>query len=376
MLPLVAAAGRRAAGMRAFQARCEAWVRDAIRADLEVERLVQRVRMGLERREIPFVWWKGACFRDVLYPQPWLRAMRDVDLLLLDRDLDRAVAALESLGFRARRGYPSRPFSMRFSTERQLDAPRGGMVELHAGPTYERAGSRVDLDGLLTRRLGTPRGPIPAWEDHLLLLAIHHARTGMLAGIRHLLDMARLVTVCPLDWGTVQQRARGWGCQTALSVCLEAVRSWFGLELPVRLEPMEPKGFRGVLIRSLALRGAGGPGGGRLRIVPLSTSAPGWVHDLWRPFLYGLLLDQRSSRCAFFAHVLATRAIDLGALAWRGVRFRQHAGFDGSGPSDGVDPSFMSGRGFRGSATARTTRTGTGPGSASRASRTRARRPS
>ena len=49
----------------------------------------------LEEGEIPFIPLKGSVLRDY-YPEPWLRTSGDVDILVKEDDLDRAVALLES----------------------------------------------------------------------------------------------------------------------------------------------------------------------------------------------------------------------------------------------------------------------------------------
>ncbi len=312
LIPLVAAAGRRAGRHPTLRERAEAWTRDAIRRDLAVDRLLRRASDLLERAGVPFLVMKGTCFRDTLYPASWMRPMADVDLLVRRADLGRAARALGEGGFRVRASYPTRPFSMKYSLERQLDAPGGGLVEVHAGPTYEPQGLAVDLDGVFARAVRVPRGLAPAWEDHLLFVAVHQARTGMLAGVRPFLDAARLIETRPLDWEAAAGRAASWGCAAALFYTLEAVRCLFGTAVPAPvLARLAPGGWRAALLRALVLRGAGDPAGGLLRAAPLRAS-PAFLYDLWRPGLYALLLDRPGPRTAFLAWVAGSRAVDRG----------------------------------------------------------------
>ncbi len=311
LLWLVAAAGRHVGGRDDLREKSDVWTREAVREDLFMERLLRLSTDLLGRAGVPYLLIKGACFRDTLYPATWMRGMSDVDLLVRKADVERAVHALRRAGFRLRTSYPTRPFSMRWSLERQLDAPGGGLVEVHGGPSYEPFGLFVDIEGVFERALATPMGLAPAWEDHLVLVSIHQARTGMLAGMRPFLDLALLIEMRSLDWGTTVERAASWGCGSALLYSLEAVRCLFGTEVPAWvMARLAPRGVRAALLKALVLRGAGGPVGGRMRVAPLGD-APLWVFDLWRPSLYALLLDRGGPRAAFLAWVAATRAVDL-----------------------------------------------------------------
>lgn len=310
LLPLVAAAVLYSERHPEMRERAQGWTREAIRRDLAVDRLLRMASDALKRSRIPFLWMKGACFRDALYPATWMRTMTDVDLLVRRFDLEQTVRALEEAGFRVRSFYPTRPFSARYSLERQLDAPQGGLVEVHAGFTYEPFGLTVDLDKVFARALRTSRGLIPSWEDHLLIVAIHQARTGMLAGVRPFLDVARLIETCPLDWAAAAKRARDWGCSAILYYALEAVRCLFGTLVPTAvLAHLGPSGARAVLLRALVLRGAGDPVGGRLRAGTLRV-APAIVFNLWRPGLYALLLDRHGPRAAFLTWIAGARTAD------------------------------------------------------------------
>lgn len=315
LLPLLAEAGRKTTRHPGLGRRCGEWTREAIRHDLVTDRVLSRTTDFLNRARIPFLLWKGACFRELLYPATWLRVMADVDFLVHPEDLERAVHVLADQGFRPRTSYPARPFSMRFSLERQVDAPDGGLIEMHGGPTYEPHGLRADLEGMFSRAIQAPSGLVPSWEDHLLLVAVHQARTGMLAAVRPFLDMALLIETKPLDWTAVTQRAQSWGCASALHFSLQAVRCLFGSTVSGSvLDRTAPRGLRGALLRGLASRGSGDPIGGRLRVAPIPRDAPETLYHLFRPMLYALFLDRFSPRLSFLAWIAFSRLVDVSGL--------------------------------------------------------------
>lgn len=58
-----------------------------------------RIYETLEKAKIPFIPLKGAIIRN-FYPQPWMRTSCDIDILVQEADLDRAISALKTdLGY-------------------------------------------------------------------------------------------------------------------------------------------------------------------------------------------------------------------------------------------------------------------------------------
>lgn len=75
----------------------------------------------LESAEIPFLPLKGAVMRRY-YPEPWMRTSCDIDILVKEEDLERAVKKLESTGYRN---------EGRSMYDVSLYSPRGVHIELH-----------------------------------------------------------------------------------------------------------------------------------------------------------------------------------------------------------------------------------------------------
>lgn len=274
-------------------------LRSAASRDLVIEQNLALVSDALERADVPCLLEKGAFFRDSLYPASWMRPMVDLDLLVLPRDQDDVVAALSAAGFTSRELPPSRPFSGRLSLERILMSPRGDLaVEVHAGLTHERFGFGDDLTGLFQRARDTrwPGARTLGWEDHLLHAAIHLARSGMAVRLKHYLDVDRLARTADLDWDVLAERARSWGCATALFFTLDFARGLFGTPVPdetlVRTSPAGPRSW---LLGGLLTRDDGGTG--------LSFA-------LWKSLILPALYDRLGDRAGFVAWMAGTRIVD------------------------------------------------------------------
>ncbi len=75
----------------------------------------------MEQAQIPFIPLKGSVIRD-LYPEPWMRTSCDIDVLVHEEDLDRAIALLIEMGYE-NEGRGSHDVSLRSAS--------GVHVELH-----------------------------------------------------------------------------------------------------------------------------------------------------------------------------------------------------------------------------------------------------
>ena len=198
----------------AFPASWRAARRAAALAWLGHLRTQALVQAALDEAAIAALWLKGARLAQ-LYPAPELRPMRDLDLLVREGELERALGALRALGYR--------------STE-----PGRAADWHHLPPLVHDELTPIELH----RRLWTasPRQPGDLWEravrhDGALYpctahLAAHCAVHGVIshrldAGPAMLLDMAMLADA-GLDWSRVREAARadGWEAAGALLIAL------------------------------------------------------------------------------------------------------------------------------------------------------------
>jgi hypothetical protein len=187
------------------------------------------------------------------YPEPGLRPMDDIDLLLPRADHARAVETLVRAGWQvARTGEGDH-----YDTVLTHDEVPSLFLEVHFG--LEAGAERVtalDPEALWARRqplecAGTPAFGLPAAEE-LVVLAAH-------AGKPHhrfvrLVWMADLAMIAGreanVDWDRVHAVARAARCVTVVGTALEMARR-AGVDAPAGLFPLPTRGGRGTTMRQL-----------------------------------------------------------------------------------------------------------------------------
>jgi hypothetical protein len=181
---------------------------------------LRRILRAFADHRVDAVSFKGPTLATEVYGELALRAMRDLDLLVREADVERAKHLLMSLGFTARSAQTSKSVSwtLRHCSEVQLwHCQTGIKVDMHwrlfpghmrfplGFDAVWRRSSTVSLDDYQVRNLSL--------EDLLLVLCMHATKhTGRLSCI---CDVAELVNrrSATLDWGEVMGQARRLGTQ-------------------------------------------------------------------------------------------------------------------------------------------------------------------
>ena len=151
------------------------------RMDYDYEQLCQT----LEAAEIPFIPLKGSILRQY-YPEPWMRTSCDIDVLVHEADLDMAVQALVSQGWRAEK--------KRNYHDLSLYSPNNTHLELH----FQLAENMENIDPVL-KRVWEHSAPVEGKQyahrqsnafflfHHLAHMSYHFVAGG--CGIRPFLDL-------------------------------------------------------------------------------------------------------------------------------------------------------------------------------------------
>jgi len=178
---------------------------------------------------------KGPVLAERLYPDPTVRCSMDLDILVADRDTERATEVLEALGYALERG-PSVTYARRHHHHVHLLARRGPMIELHFR-TYAGFGVTIPAEELLDRaRPYLTAGGAPCLvlepEDEALYLAVH-AAGHCFDRLLWLYDLKLLhARERRLDWDAVAVRARALGVMAALAIACDLLQRRLGVAVP------------------------------------------------------------------------------------------------------------------------------------------------
>lgn len=207
---------------------------------------------SLRQENLAVIVLKGAHLAATVYPDPALRYMNDIDLLLHPADLPAAFAVLQALGYQ-----PAIliDWAKHLATDHHL--PRFGKpgvvagVELHWTITRPNQPYTIVLDGLWVRATPvtlagvTVRGLCP--EDLLLHICEHASyHHHFLQRMRFLCDIDALVrhTAEEMDWGQVQQRAQDYRWTKGVYLALLLAQQLLATPVPQAvLEQLQAAGF-------------------------------------------------------------------------------------------------------------------------------------
>jgi hypothetical protein len=203
-----------------------------------LERELHQVLDAFARAAIDAIVLKGACLAWNVYPEPALRSMGDVDLLVRTADLERARDVLLDLGYApgdyvATHHLPA------------MRKPGATTIEVHW--TIERASSpfRIDVAALWARAVPARVAGRPVLSlspaDLLIHLSLHVAyhhrfcvdsRQGI--DLKHLYDVLALMRrpAAAIEWGELCRTATEWGAAPYVYAVLDLVEQLFGVPIP------------------------------------------------------------------------------------------------------------------------------------------------
>lgn len=191
------------------------------------------------------------------YPEPGLRPMSDIDVLLPARDHARALRLLDAAGWTVSRAAGRDRYDTVLVHEGVPSLP----LELHYGleSSYERV-TKLDAVALWDRRepidcLGTPAFRLPRPEE-LVMLCTHAGKP--YHGFTRLVWIADLAMVVgdaaeagqPVQWDRVRAVADAGGCLTLVSAAL-ALAKRAGVQASDSMFPLPDRGWRAAALRRL-----------------------------------------------------------------------------------------------------------------------------
>ncbi|MBN1422597.1 MAG: nucleotidyltransferase family protein [Planctomycetes bacterium] len=236
----VPAAARRQAN-EAYRA-CAMW-------NILVGGTCRKMLRALERGGVRGALLKGIAFSHTLYPTDATRTLGDLDLLVRPRDVDRARAIIEGLGYRlATAPYDERYYRERHFHFRLVGRCGGGTltIELHWSLTPPLHFALLPTGEIMDRLAPMRIEGDEAWtlcpEDHLFHLCLQVDRF-RLRLFRHV-DAHLLIARTPgFDWDAFVARARRRGLRRTAASFLRELALLYGTPIPeavLRALPPDP----------------------------------------------------------------------------------------------------------------------------------------
>jgi hypothetical protein len=198
---------------------------------------------------------KGPLLGERIYPEGALRPSVDLDLLVAENDLGRAVAALERAGWEADAG-PTAVYARQHHHHLQLRREGQPPLELHFRARVA-FGTVMPAADLVARSTGVTsthgRGlRILAPEDEVVYLAVHATAHGF-TRLMWLYDLKLLCRASEIDWRVVVERARSVRMLTAVAFACTMLRERLSVAVP-DLPELRPQGLRHRLARRVQQR--------------------------------------------------------------------------------------------------------------------------
>jgi hypothetical protein len=220
--------------------------------------LLRRARLhevlgALGAAGVPAMLLKGAALVETVYPEPGLRPMVDLDVLVPAQEIERAHTAVRNLGYVVNPQQTAETHQgMR---DRHYHYPslvaRDGMMAVEIHRHVLMGPSAFDISGFWERARPGTGGPahlLPAPEDLLLHVGIHFSNDRLFwskGALGQLTDMAWIAACHPLDWDDVVRRAAEYGVGGRLFLALLTARLLVCPDVPESvLEALRPDGYR------------------------------------------------------------------------------------------------------------------------------------
>ncbi len=207
---------------------------------MELERCLQ----VLSKEGISAMLLKGAItFVKPIYPSPFLRFMSDIDLLVKQQELAKAIAILEDLGYLCDisvfDGKRLRHYHQHLYTDIGI-----GAVELHHYPISLRYSDWIDLDSWWAEAeevtLGKASALIPSPKHQILHILLHNGighESQLLSNIGRQFDFALNVEYYrdKINWEAYAFSLRNKKFRKLLEIYLYLTHKNIGLKLPYNL---------------------------------------------------------------------------------------------------------------------------------------------
>ena len=197
------------------------------------------VLAALRSVDVLVIVLKGAQLAATVYPDPALRSMADIDLLVRREDIARTAAVLLALGFRQTEPTDGdENYDVHFHL-RPFLRHAGWTIEVHRGLDRPISDIGTDMSGIWQRAREAQVAGVPvlvlAPEDLLLHLCLHITlQHRFRVGLRHLIDLPMVVTHfnTAMSWDAFVARARHANAARYAYFALSVTQRLLGCDVP------------------------------------------------------------------------------------------------------------------------------------------------
>jgi hypothetical protein len=197
-----------------------------------------RITEGLTAKGIPCIGLKGVVLCRTLYPEPALRPMFDIDVLVKREDLRGADEEFRKAGYQPV-GFPlpdipqGSVYDTHYIKGKEAPVP----LELH-WDLGEKNRYRLDVSGIWDRARPSRYGPFLEMsdDDTLVYLSLHFFKHYLFKSLPWLCDLYEWITQRKLDWEGIIEGARNQSVATFLYYTLQVLEDFYALSLPIRPE--------------------------------------------------------------------------------------------------------------------------------------------
>lgn len=195
------------------------------------EEICRTLKRLFSDADIPYFIIKGPVIAD-LYPDPALRLMGDVDIVVHPEDRDACHEILVSNGFLVTSKQDGREWQY---YKNNIE------FELHDRLVYRETVNRKGHDIYFNDCWKYVKDSKLDWGFHLLFL-IFHLRKHLMnagAGFRHYMDIAVVAEKIQIDWDWLTTNLQITGMYEFAQKCFGLTERWFGIQTPISCE-LEP----------------------------------------------------------------------------------------------------------------------------------------
>ncbi len=199
---------------------------------------------------LPVIALKGLHLSELVYQDPSLRPMSDMDLLVPVDRLQASYSLLQEMGYLAPPFTNPEKEARRHHHLPPLTKKNAGIIELHWNLAAPNSSHPVDLEALWQRTHTQTLAGIPAQvlspEDLLLHLALHFNSHNFRLELRHLYDLLATLEHYQeqIDWTVLQTRSQLWRARRCLFLALYLAHELLNAPLPENLlGELQPPGF-------------------------------------------------------------------------------------------------------------------------------------